>query len=145
MCRKCVLTALVLALAAACSSPMATDAATADVAFVVVFTPVGDGSGFSATLDGQGYTTPGATSVTLAPGAHSLAGTFHGSGLTISFQTIGEGGVQSNSVRSVSGPSPSAGACTITYANDTPATDRPFEIDFELDTAPANACPGPAV
>jgi hypothetical protein len=137
---------LTLAMAVCCTSPVSTEStAAADISFVIVFTPEGDGSSFSATIEGQTYTAPGAVSVSLAPGPHALTGTFDGSGFSVGFQTIGQGGVVSGSVRTTSGPSAKTSACSVTYSNDTPSVRRDFEVSFELDAEPARACPGPVV
>jgi hypothetical protein len=132
---------------ASCASPVASERAPADVRFTVVFTPEGDGSGFSAQIEGQTFTLPGQTSVTLAPGEYTLSGAFHGSRLSVGFVTIGgqPGGVLSGSMRSTAGPAPDVAACTVAYTNDTPITDRPFSIDFTVTDAPSQACPGPGV
>jgi hypothetical protein len=127
---------------ASATGPMAPNPPPIDL--VVVFTPVGDGSAYAARLGGQTYSTGGAFRVSLAAGTHRITGTFRGAGLGVGFQTLGSaGGVQSETVQSLAGPSPRTAACSVAYTDpDTSRVDRGFEVQFQVATAAAT-CPGP--
>ncbi len=132
--------------AASCASPLSSEAGGAGIDVSIVFTPVGDGSGFSARVGGDTFTLPGAAAVTLAPDSYTMTGTFHGRALSVTFLSLSQqGGVQTGSVKSQSGPASQVNACTVTYSNDTPDVERSFEIAFSVDTTAAGACGGPAV
>jgi hypothetical protein len=111
---------------------------------VIVFTPVGDGSAFTAQLNNKTYTLAGAVAVTLDPATYQITGSFHGAGFGVGFQTIGStGGAQSGSPRSLTGPSPVVAPCGVTYSNsDTPSVDRAFQLQFQVTNDTRAACSG---
>lgn len=129
--------------AACASAPTATSASSSPVTFIVVFTPVGDGSSFTARLNDQNFTRAGASTASLSPGTYQIAGSFTGGGLTVAFQTLGRnGGVVAGSVRSDAGPTTQVGTCAITYGASADA--RPFQLEFQVTADAAAACGGPA-
>ena len=136
-----------LMLGASCStSPTAI--AKPDVDVHVVFTPVAgpDGSAeFTARLENETYTTPGALKVTLSPGTHRISGSFRGAGLLLAFATIADGGVKSGSLSSQTGPSPKVASCAITYSNQgSPAARVDFQMEFQVIDSRTGACGPPA-
>jgi hypothetical protein len=109
----------------------------------VVFTPVGDGSTFSAQLNGQSFSLPGQSIVSLPPGTYQISGSFLGSGLGVGFQTLGSGGgVQSGSARSLAGPAPQVAPCGITYASPDKAASQSFQLQFQITADAKAACAG---
>jgi hypothetical protein len=110
----------------------------------VVFTPVGDGTTYTAQLNGQTYTRAGLSIVNLVPGTYQMTGSFLGSGFTTGFQTTGNrGGVQSGSPRSLVGPSSLVASCGITYANsDARTVPQNFQLEFQVTADAGSACPG---
>ena len=109
----------------------------------VVFTPVGDGSTFSAQIDGKTYTHPGQSLVSLPPGTYEIVGAFSGSGLQVGFQTLGGGGgVQSGSPRSVAGPAPQVTSCQITYTSPDKTVSQAFQLQFQIAANAKSACAG---
>jgi hypothetical protein len=60
----------------------------------------------------------------------------------IGFATVDEaGGVQTGSVRAVTGPSPQVRPCAITYSNtSSPETRRDFQIEFTVAADKSAAC-----
>ena len=138
--------AVALFLVAGCGSaqvPSAPLVSPIDIA--IVFTPVGDGSSFSAQLNDQTYTKGGKSIATLTPGTHQITGSFHGSGFGVGFETLGAagGGIRSGSPRSLAGPSLRTTVCAITYTNsDTPDVERNFQLLFEVTVDVGSACAG---
>lgn len=111
------------------------------VSVLVVLTPVG--GTYTATLNNQTYTAAGGFSVSLRPGTHEIAGSFRGDGFGVGFASIGGGGAESGSLRSLSGPSPQVTACTAIYFNTgTTATLREFRLQFRVTTNVGSACQG---
>jgi hypothetical protein len=92
------------------------------------------GGTFRAELEKQTYTLPGASTAKLSSGKHQITGSFSGPTFMIGFATVDEaGGVQTGSVRAVTGPSPQVRPCAITYSNtSSPETRRDFQIEFTV-------------
>jgi hypothetical protein len=109
---------------------------------MVVFVPLG--GTYTAQLNNQTYTASGGFLVNLSPGTtYQVTGSFIGQGFSVAFTsvTLGGGGVQSGSVRSVSGPSGSVSSCQVDYFNiNTPNTQRSFQVSFTVTSTVGSAC-----
>jgi hypothetical protein len=117
--------------------PTTSSRATVVVAFVTT-----NGT-YTATLNNQTYSANGGFTVDLAPGTYQVTGSFRASYFGANFGTVGAGGVQTGSVRSVSGPLPDARACSIIYDNsNTPSTQRSFQFQFVVTSSVGSACQG---
>lgn len=145
--RNSMLVLIVLLSAASCggsSSPASpTETSSSAQSILVVFTPVG--GTYTAQLNNQTYTAAGGFIVDLPVGMYQISGSFQGSGFGVGFAAvaIGAGGVQSGSLRSLSGPSPQVSPCTITYFNiDTPSVPRSFQLQFQVTASVGSACQG---
>ncbi|MBI3491558.1 MAG: hypothetical protein HY047_07250 [Acidobacteria bacterium] len=111
------------------------------MALIVAFTSVG--GTYTASLNGQTYTASGGFTVNLPIGTQQISGSFTGTGFGVGFTTIGGGGVQSGSLRSISGPSPQVSSCQILYFNlDTPNVQRTFQLQFQVTSNVGSACQG---
>jgi hypothetical protein len=145
MCRKTFLVGLML-VASCASSPLTPTNSSIDI--LVVFSPVAGpdgGGGFTAKIENDTYTTPGAIKATLSPGIHQIAGSFQGAGFVVGFATIAAGGVKSGSVNSVAGPSPKISSCAINYVNqDSPAARVDFQMQFQVTDSQTAVCGPPA-
>lgn len=132
--------------AACASASTSTPIAASPIEIIVVFTPIGDGSSFTARLNGQDFTHPGRSTATLPPGTYQIVGSFTGAGLTVAFQTLGgNGGVAAGSMRSDAGPATQVAACAITYgASGASAGALAFQLEFQVTSNAAAACGGAA-
>lgn len=137
--RALLVTSLVFVGCANTSTP--TSAPSSPIAVVVTFVLVGDGSSFTARLNGQDFTRPGASTISLTPGTYQISGTFSG-GLTVGFQTLGQGGgVVAGSPRSITGPTSQVASCAITYAGSGGSADaHAFQLEFQVAANAATAC-----
>jgi len=105
-------------------------------------------STYTATFQGQTYTASGLFNVSLAPGTYTISGTTQGQGpgtpvFIVGFALGGAGGgVQSSSVRSLSGPVSQTLPCSVAY---TPATGSPanFSVQFTVTSSTTSACQTP--
>jgi hypothetical protein len=134
-----------LMLGAGCAnSPSAPASSNIDI--LIVFSPVAgpDGGEFTARLEAETYTLPGAVKATLGQGIHQITGTFRGAGFIVGFATIGEGGVKSGSVNSLAGPSPKITSCAITYASQSSTERVTFQMQFQVTDSQTAACGPPA-
>jgi hypothetical protein len=127
--------------AACATTPAPTPSApSSPIAIIVTFVPIGDGTSFSARLNGQDFTHGGASTIDLTSGTYQIAGSFVGAGLTVSFQTLGQsGGVVAGSTRSLAGPVSQVASCAITYAGS-----AAFQVEFQVAADAARACAGAA-
>ena len=142
--RRLIEAVLLAALGAAgCRSARSPAAPGAAFDVLIVFTPVR--GTFAARLNRQDYATPGAVTANLAPGTYDIDGTFLGSGLVVGFATIEAGGVRSGSLRSLAGPAPQVGPCSVTYSRaDTGGDPLRFRLEFDVVPGAARACGPPA-
>ena len=141
--RGCVVLLVILASACGSDSPSSpTSSSSSGIAVLVVFAPVG--GTYTAQLNNQTYTATGGFTVNLSPGTtYQVTGSFVGQGFGVAFSslTLGGGGVQSGSVRSVSGPSAQVSSCQVVYTNlDSPNTQRSFQVSFTITSANGSAC-----
>jgi hypothetical protein len=115
---------------------------------MVIFSPVAGpdgGAEFTAQMENETYTRPGAVTAALGPGDHQIAGSFRGAGFVVGFATIAAGGVKSGSVKSVAGPSPQISPCAINYVNkDSPTARVNFQLQFDVTESQTGACGPPA-
>lgn len=106
---------------------------------LVVFTPV---SGtYTAQVGGQTFTAAGGFTLRLSTGMHEISGSFRGQGFGIGFGSVGGGGAESGSVRSLAGPSPQVQACNVLYFNlETPNVQRDFRMQFRVTSNVGSTC-----
>lgn len=128
----------------ATTTPTATSR-TFRMSFDYIVTGGGQSTGaFSAQVDGTGptYTALGVFTVTLPEGVHTIAGTFLGGGIGVSFlSSNSSAGVLSGSVQSLEGPAPSVGNCRVSWGNgSTPATQRTFRLQFTVTGNATSTC-----
>lgn len=109
------------------------------VTVLVVFTPVG--GTYSATINNQTFTAAGGFSSALQPGTHEINGSFRAGGFGVGFGSIGGGGAESGSLRSLAGPSPQANACNVLYGG-TGSTQQNFRVQFRVTANAGSACQG---
>ena len=150
-----VLSGLVIALFVSCgessspASPSGTDTPTGTgsaQSVVVVFAPVS--ATYNATMQGQSYTAAGGFPLELRPGTYEINGSFRGAALGIGFTNarFGAGGVQSGSVRALSGPEPTVEACRVLYfyspaaQNGAAAVQQTFRLQFTVTASVGSAC-----
>ena len=107
---------------------------------VVAFNPLGGGA-FTATLNGQTFSSPGQYSVHLTSldPAYEVAGTFQGEALRIEFHTTTAAGVQAGSVANVEGPVSQIFTCAITYVS-TGSGSQSFRARFRLSGTENQVC-----
>ena len=111
----------------------------ANVSVIVVFTPVA--ATYSAVLNNQTYTAAGGFTIALRPGTHEITGSFRGQAFGVGFGSIGGGGAESGSLRSIAGPSPQVTACSALYFNETtPTVQREFRLQFRVTGSVGSAC-----
>ncbi len=120
-------------------SPAPAPRASSTTGVLVVFTPIV--GTYTAQLNGQTYTASGGFTVNLPVGTHEVTGSFVGQGFGIGFSRIGGTGVESSSIRSLTGPAPDILPCQILYLNfDTPNTRRNFRMQFRVTSNSNSAC-----
>jgi hypothetical protein len=98
---------------------------------IIRFTPAA-GTTLNARVGNSTFTSGGQYSVTFDDlgSAREISGTFTGTGLTIYFSTSTTAGVQSGSVKAVSGPQPSVTNCSIAFLPGTAGTHE-FRVQFK--------------
>ena len=104
-------------------------------------------SSFSLILQGRTYTGSAVQTVMLDPGTYEVSGSVIGgnlgTGLTIGFTgggtTVGQGGVETNSIVSVAGPPSITLGCGIGYHLEQ-NTQFEFRFRFRVTADPARAC-----
>lgn len=103
-----------------------------------MFTPV-TGT-YSAQFQGQTYTAAGSFEFKLAPGTYTVTGSFTGTALGIGFVAL-DGGVQSGSLKSLSGPAPDVESCSVIYFA-TGLQARTFQLQFMVTKNTGSVCQG---
>ena len=126
-----------LAFSAACDDPSTFDG---EAHLIVRFTPSLTGS-FTARLDGRTYDDAGQVAINLADlgATYEITGSFTGGSLGIAFSTSTMSGVESGSITSVSGPSPSFTGCGINYFT-TNSASQTYRMQFRLTGTTALVC-----
>jgi hypothetical protein len=142
MMRRTSLLVVTLGLAACgggSSSPISPG--TSGVTVLVVFTPAA--GTYMATINNQTFTAAGGFTLTLPAGTHEISGSFRAAAFGIGFGSVGGGGAETSSLRSLVGPSPSVSACQALYFNEnTPTVNREFRLQFRVTASVGSACQG---
>jgi hypothetical protein len=107
------------------------------VSFIVAIS-VGPSGTYSATLNGQTYTTQSGFQATLQPGTYEISGSYAGGNLVVGFASLVGGGVQTGSVRSTAGTVLTSTSCGLAYAAGSGA--QTFRVQFTVGTNSNTSC-----
>ena len=111
---------------------------------VPVFLVFVSAGSFNATLNGQTYSAQGGFNLSLAPGVYEISGTFApGQTFSVALRAVSaptQGGVQSGSVQSLTGPLLATFPCQVSYSSLGLAAPSSFRVRFTVVTNPNAAC-----